>query len=627
MLMTMLSIAVLAAGQAADPLKAACDQAAAHLAAAKPKEALAVLEPLARDAAAGGSPERFRFFYYLGCAAFAAENDLVAGRALARLAPFEQPLYAAHARYLLGRLHHRAGEFTEAGANYDAVAPAFEKMPADKKTPVPDFVADAVYHSGTLLFELKQFEAALARFLQIVQKEKRAGLVEEARLRAGLCQVRLRQNAEAVKTLQPLLAHARLARTARWGTAQAILKTDGSKPADVLEHLAKAVEAPESPSAPATAEIQLALGDALGRAGKPAEAAAIYQTLAAGPHAEEALARLAAAQAAAGKVPEAEATAGLFAKQFPSSPFGAGVQLSLADAAAAAGGKNPAALADAVKRYEQITGDAAVGLIARFRMASALFRLNRLPEALQQVRAIPDSDRVGELAGAALIHAECLLRTLPPAEDAVEALQAAALLKDLQEAVSQLQKAASAAPSPEMTLKVAGALRQTAALLAEPAERTAAANQARELYEAFRAQHANHALRPVAEYERANCFALAGDPNQAIQKLERFKADPLGNSPVAPLALLRQAQLYRAANNPGQAAAVLTDCRTKHEAALLKDAARAGWVPLLRWHHAAALKAANQAAQAVPILESLVKDFGGSEWAEPARRLLKEAKP
>jgi hypothetical protein len=124
-----IALAALLAVQADDPLRAPCDQAAAHLAAGRAKEACAVLEPLAKTAAGA---QKARFFYLLGCAAFSGGNDLLAGRSLARLAPFDQPLYAAHARYLLGRLHQRAGEPTEALANYDAVRPAFDKMPAEK---------------------------------------------------------------------------------------------------------------------------------------------------------------------------------------------------------------------------------------------------------------------------------------------------------------------------------------------------------------------------------------------------------------------------------------------------------------------------------------------------------------
>ena len=101
-----------------DPLKGPCDQAGPLLAAGKSKEALALLQPLLKNAA---GPSKDRLHYYLGLAAFSEGNDLLAGRALSRLAPFESPLYAAHARYLLGRIHHRAGEGTDQQSPQDAV--------------------------------------------------------------------------------------------------------------------------------------------------------------------------------------------------------------------------------------------------------------------------------------------------------------------------------------------------------------------------------------------------------------------------------------------------------------------------------------------------------------------------
>src|SRR5213078_2195875 len=116
-----------------DAFKAPCDQAAANLSAAKNKEVVAALEPMLKDAALAKSPSKDRLCYYLGCAAFAIENDLVAGRALSRLAPFEASLYAPHARYLLGRIHHRAGEYSEASAHYDAVPVVYDRQLAAAK--------------------------------------------------------------------------------------------------------------------------------------------------------------------------------------------------------------------------------------------------------------------------------------------------------------------------------------------------------------------------------------------------------------------------------------------------------------------------------------------------------------
>lgn len=602
-----------------DPLKGPCDQAAPLLAEGKSKEALGILQPLLKTA---GGPSKDRFHYYLGLAAFGEANDLLAGRALSRLAPFENPLYSAHARYLLGRIHHRAGEGTEAALNYDAVPAAFEKMPPAAKNPAPDFVGDALFHSAVLLYEQKAFTDALARFQQVLQKEKRAPLLDEARLRAGLCQVRGGANAEALKTLQPLLGHAALARAARWWSARA-----AASPAEAVEHLKKALEAPEIANGPDAAEIQLALGEALEKAGKPAEAVDAYKKL---PPGETSLARLSGAHAAARQVKEAEAVAAQFEKQYPSSPLLGGVLLRLADGAflEAQAAPSPAAFEAVIKRYERVLNTPHASA-ARYRTALALYRLDRLKEALAQLREIPDADRNGELAGASLLLAECVLRSAPAAEEAVDALQAAALLKDLQEAAAQYQKALPMAgdKTPEVMLKLARTQQQIAGLLQEGPDRVAAASSARELYEGFRAQFANHPLRAVAEYERANCYVLAGDRNTGLSKFPRFHAAPFADHPIAPLALLREAQLLREAGNAQAAVGVLAECRQKYEAALAKDPARASWVPLIRWHHAAALKASNQAAQAAPILESILKDTPSGEWAESAKRLLKEVKP
>src|SRR4030095_11091028 len=160
-----------------DPLKAPCDQAASNLAAGKHKEALAALEPLLKDANFAKSASKSRICYYIGCAAFALESDAVAGRALARLAPFESSPYDPHPRYLLGRIHHRSGEYTEATAHYEAVPATYEKAvavaqtaapnakePAEKarlealvKGPPPDFVSESIFHAGVALYELKMF--------------------------------------------------------------------------------------------------------------------------------------------------------------------------------------------------------------------------------------------------------------------------------------------------------------------------------------------------------------------------------------------------------------------------------------------------------------------------------------
>jgi len=636
-----------------DAFKAPCDQAAANLAASKNKEVVAALEPMLKDPALAKSAQKDRLCYYLGCAAFSVENDVLAGRALSRLAPFEASPYAPHARYLLGRIHHRAGEYTEASANYDAAPAVYDRQvaaakqtlanpaalkdqPAERarldalvKAPPPDYVSESLFHSGVVLYELKAFPDAIPKFTLFTQKDKRPLWLEEARLRIGMCHARMGQNAEALKILQPLQDHARLARSVRWWMARAILATPEGKPADAAEHLKKAAAAPEVEGGPATPDILVALGDALERAGKGAEAVEVYKKL----PGETALARLVGAHAAAKQFAEADAAATQFEKQYPGSPLMGDVLLRRADSAfaeAQASGK-PEHFTEALKRYERVLAGAsgAAANAARYRTALAQYRLGKFDAALENLRGIAEQDRTGELTGAYYLHGECILRVSPPAEDAVDAIGAARLLKDLVEAVAQFGKfmPSAGAQTPEVMMKLGHAYRQVAVLLAEPAERAAAANAGRELYEQFRAQFPTHPLRPVAEYERANCFALAGDVNSAIAKLERFRAEPLASTAVAPLANLRHAQLYRSLGQPQPAATILAECRTRHEAALLKDPVRAAWVPLIRYHHAAALKELKQAAEAAKILESIVKEYGASEWAAPSQRLLKEVKP
>jgi tetratricopeptide (TPR) repeat protein len=638
-----------AQGAPEDPIRAKCDQAAAQLATSNFNAAIAALEPVLKDPALAASDQKDRAFYYAGCAALGLGNDLLGGRWLSHLAPFERPLYAAHAHYLLGRIHHRAGELTEAAAHYEAVPAAYDKQvaaarrslpaakdPAEKasleatlKGPPPDFIGESIFHLGVLLYEQKSFPEALQKFGLFLQKEKRPAWADEARLRAGMCQVRLGQNAEALKTLQPLQDHPTLARMARWWMARAILATAGAKPGDAAEHLKKAAASPEGESGPGQHEILLALGEALERAGRPVEAVDVYKQV----PGEEGLARLAGAHAAAKQYREADAVAAQFEKQFPTSPLTGDVLLRRADVAfaeAQAAGK-PELFAEAIKGYERVLTGASGAAVsaAHYRMAAAQYRLGRFAAAAANLRQIPETERTGELAGAFYLHAECLLRGALPIEEAADGIAASKLLQDLQEAAGQLQKfVGQAGPqAPEAILKLGQTLKQLATLLVEPPERAAVANSARELYEGFRAQFPTHPLRPVAEYERANCYVLAGDPATAIQKLERFRAEPMASAPVAPLALLRQAQLYRLAGQAPQAVAILAECRARHEPALLKDPARASWVPLLRYHHALALRDAKQGAEAIKILESIVKDFASGEWAEPSGRLLKEVKP
>src|SRR5438552_3606553 len=109
----------LAAGDEPSPereakIAAQCGAAAELLRAGKAKEARALLTPLVKDLRLAGSRSQGLALYYHGFASFLLPDYLAAGRSLSRLAPFAEPTYGSHARYLLARVHHREDERAEA---------------------------------------------------------------------------------------------------------------------------------------------------------------------------------------------------------------------------------------------------------------------------------------------------------------------------------------------------------------------------------------------------------------------------------------------------------------------------------------------------------------------------------
>src|SRR5262249_10593334 len=93
-----------------------------------------------------------------------------------------------------------------------------------------------------------------------------------------------------------------------------------------------------------------------------------------------------------------------------------------------------------------------------------------------------------------------------------------------------------------------------------------------------------------------------------INRLRRFTAEPLRKSSITPLALVSMATLLRGQEGRAwEAATILGQWRKQHEKTLLGDPARSGWVPLLQYHHAVALKEAGKPAEARVLFEALMK--------------------
>src|SRR5260370_4418029 len=116
-------------------------------------------------------------------------------------------------------------------------------------------------------------------------------------------------------------------------------------------------------------------------------------------------------------------------------------------------------------------------------------------------------------------------------------------------------------------------------------------------------------------------MALQKELATAINQLRQFVQGPLNNAPIAPMAVLHLATLLRSQNQAQLAADVLAQVRQQQEANLQKDPARAGWVPLLQYHHGVALREAGKRTEARAILDQVVKNSPDRpEAAEAALR-------
>lgn len=658
--------------------RARCDQAEMLLRLDKSQEAAPLMEPLLADAAQAKGKYRPAALYYLGYSKYQQKDFTAAARALAQLAPFADPAFGVHARYLLARTHQLAEERAEAATHYAELIAAYDaqrkaaeqalknpdalkndpyerqRLDALVKNPPPDYVARSWFYAGVLLYEDGRFAEAADRLAKFSAQYPNSPLIAEAQLRLGFCQVQLKQFGEALKSLDPHKDHAQLGDQARgWlaraqasaadpNNAQAVQQALGAAAENYRVAAEKAGQlAQADPSAKLRrADWLLARADAQQGVKQFKEAAATYQQVinenVEPLRTEQAGQRLATAHHLAGQFKEADDACVKFQQTYPNSPLLAAVLFRHAEngfavAEAAAANPNlpnraqelPKLYGEALKRYqksiEKFPEYAHVNL-ARLGLALAHYRLGQFEEAGKTLSTIPEPDRTGDLAAAPYLLADCLLRTAPI--DAEDALSAARLLEQVTQALKLLEVFLAAQPQspqvPDALLKLGNAHQQVALVMGEPQDRNKSLTAARQAYEKLIQQFGNHALQPTAVFERAKVLAYANDVNGAINELNRFQGDPLKSSSVAPLALLRLSSLLRSQNKPADAANVLAACRQTHEAAMLNDPARAAWAPLVQYHQGLALREAGKLPEAQGVFDNLVKQFAGKPEAPEA---------
>ncbi|MFL5240653.1 MAG: tetratricopeptide repeat protein [Gemmataceae bacterium] len=661
--------------------RARCDQAEMLLRIHKAKEAQAVAEPFIKDKAILAK-SRYRGLgqYYYGSSSLLLKEYDKAGRALGGLAPFSDPIYGTQARYLLARVHHIQDERAEAAADYDSVLTGYAKekqaagealkqpdkfrndpeqkarLEALTKEPPPDHVARSAFYLGTLRYENGRFAESLPHFAEFIKQHPQSPLVAEAQLRQGFCHVQLKQYAEAIKTLQTLAdKNPALADQALLWIAKAQIAAADPNNVQALDQatrtgldtLRRAAEKAQQLSATdpeakiRRGEILMELGDTQQIARQFKEAAATYnqvlteKTLA--QRDEEVLQRLTTALHLAGDYAESDKACQRFIQAFPKSTLLPAVLFRHAENAyftALAAEKNanlpnratelPKLFDEAGKRYQNVVDKFPdfdhIGL-ARYGLALSFYRKGDTEKAKDILETIAAGDRTGDLVQVPYVLADCLIRLAPTKAD--DALAAGKMEEQLKGAVEQLESfigaQANAPRTPDALLKLGFCHMRLATLFAQKEEKDKGLAAGRAAYEKLIQQFAKHELYPQAVFERAKCLALMNDPNGATNELRRFAGD-LKAAPIAPLALLHLSTVLRGQNKATEAAEVLKQARQQHEPTLAKDPSRAGWVVLLQYHHAIALREAGKLPEARALFESIAKQGDRPEAVEAAFR-------
>jgi TolA-binding protein len=646
-----------------------CDAAEMLLRLGKLKEAQKSAEPLVKDPVLSRSRYRDLGRYYFGQAAFLLNDIPTAQKTLTMLAPFAQPEFGTHARYLLARTQHLSDELTDARVNYDSVVADYKKMVEETKIllkqpqrfnndpavrdrlekivkgPAPDHVARSSFYLGVLIYEAGRFAEAKTRFADFVKQFPDSPLKGEAEIRIGYCQVQGKEYAEALKTLQPIANDPKVADQALlWiGKAVAGAAPDPvTKPAEHKQSITQALSFLRQAAARAQAlgdnvpdaktrrgEIMLEIADQQQALGENRPAALTYQALLTDkslPDREEEISlRYAQALHLAKDYDASDAACKAFEQKFPKSTLLPASAFTFAENAyfRAMHAEKTLAIAEKVKQLPVLYGEtikrtqAVIDkypeypkiLLARHALGLTYYRLNELDKAVKAWNDIPGPERSGELAIVNLMIADCILRQTPTVV-ADDALAVGKLEEQVKTAAELLEAFIGANPkdanTPDALLKLGLCHQRLASILAQPPEKLKAIVAARAVYDRLTRDFGEHPLKPNAYHERAKVIAMQGDIGGAINDLRRFQRDPYRTAKVAPMATITLATLLRATGNPAEAADLLQKVRDQHEKEMTADPQRAAWVSLVKFHQGVALREAGKLAEAKALLQSVV---------------------
>jgi TolA-binding protein len=527
--------------------RARCDLAEMQLRVGRLKEAQTSAAAFVNDPLWSKSRYRNLGRYFHGYASVLLKDHVAGQRTLSMLAPFDDPVFGNHARYLLARTHHLADERAEATTHYDGTIGGYAKSKSEAvqllKEPQkwgndaevrarlealakglpPDHVARATFYLGVLHYEGGKFIDARTRFAEFVKQFPQSPLRHEAAMRIGYCQVQLKEYPDAIKTLTPLVdKEARLSDQvlfwlgkAQAGTApEASVNPQGHQQAiaAALNTLRAAAEraqkiVDQDPEAKQRrGEILLEMADQMQRIWQNKEAAAIYTRLLndkiVPEREEEIMQRWTNALHLAGDYGESDKACLKFQERFAQSTLIPAVLFAYAENSyfrivaleknpnqAERAKELPKLFEETAKRYEKMIErypEFPKVNVARYSLGLTYYRSGDLPAAQKVLSEIPVSERGGELGLTSYLIADCVLRQVPTAvpDDALAAGKMEEQLKSAAEALEAFIGGQPKNPTvPDALIKYGLCQQRLAGLIAQPQQRVKMYNAARATYE------------------------------------------------------------------------------------------------------------------------------------------------